>query len=58
MKLTEPFKDKLTDIDWIKIYDFRNVIARDYFGVDEEKVFQIIRNHLPQLKSDLLKIFP
>ena len=58
MKLTESFKEKHTDIDWIKIYDFRNVIAHDYFGVDEEEVFQIIRNHLPLLKSDLLKIFP
>ncbi|MCK9421999.1 MAG: DUF86 domain-containing protein [Bacteroidales bacterium] len=58
MKLSESFKDKHADIDWIEIYDFRNVIAHDYFGIDEEEVFQIIQNHVPQLKTALLRIIP
>jgi len=58
LKLSESFKDKHSDIDWIKIYDFRNVIAHDYFGIDEEEVFQIIQNHIPKLKTDFQKIIP
>ncbi|OQX97517.1 MAG: hypothetical protein B6I24_08520 [Bacteroidetes bacterium 4572_128] len=32
---------------------FRNIIAHDYFSIDEYEVFQIIKNHLPKLKIDL-----
>ena len=56
IKLSNPFKKSNPEIDWLKIYDFRNIIAHDYFGIDEEEVFQIIRNHIPKLKSDLEKI--
>ena len=52
-KLSDGIKKGQTEINWIKIHDFRNIIAHDYFGVDEEEVFQIIRNHLPKLKTDL-----
>jgi len=52
-KLSEEFRDKHEDIEWRKIYAFRNIIAHDYFGVDEEEVFGIIRKHLPKLKKDL-----
>jgi uncharacterized protein with HEPN domain len=53
LKLSDAFKKKYSGIDWTMIYDFRNNIAHDYFGVDEEEVFQIIQNHIPKLKSDL-----
>ena len=56
IKLSDTFKKSNPEIDWLKIYDFRNIIAHDYFGIDEEEVFQIIRNHIPKLKSDLEKI--
>ena len=58
-KLSMQFRDEHHNIEWRKIYAFRNIIAHDYFGVDEEEVLGIIRKHLPKLKNDLEKlIFP
>jgi len=55
-KLSEQFREKHENIEWRKIYAFRNIIAHDYFGIDEEEVFGIIKKHLPKLKIDLQKL--
>lgn len=55
-KLSEQFRDKHKNIEWRKIYAFRNIIAHDYFGVDEEEVFGIIKKHLPKLLIDLQNV--
>jgi uncharacterized protein with HEPN domain len=55
-KLTNTFKDKYPEIEWRKIYAFRNALAHDYFGILPEEVWQIIKNHLPKLKTNLTTI--
>ena len=55
-KLTPDFKLKYEHVDWRKINAFRNIIAHDYFGTDEEEVWQIIHKHIPKLKSELMEI--
>jgi len=55
-RLSEEFKNQYANIDWFKIKGFRNIIAHDYFGVDAEEVWQIIKDHLVELKSDIENI--
>jgi len=55
-KLSMEIKTKYNSIDWIKIKDFRNIVAHDYFGIDAEEVWQIIKNDLPELKVSIHKI--
>ncbi len=43
-------------IDWFKIKGFRNIVAHNYFGIDAEEVWQIIKTHLPVLKRNLDRI--
>ena len=52
-KLSESFKKKHDEIEWIKIKGFRNIVAHDYFGIDAEEVWQIIKNKIPKLKTDI-----
>ena len=52
-KISDEFKKKHPEIEWIKIKGFRNIVAHDYFGIDAEEVWQIIKNKIPALKSDL-----
>jgi uncharacterized protein with HEPN domain len=52
-RLSESIKDQAPDIDWQKIKAFRNLVAHDYLGVDAEEVWQIIHNHLPNLKTNI-----
>jgi len=56
-KISEEFRietDK--EIDWFKIRGFRNIIAHNYFGIDAEEVWQIIKNNLTDLEKEISKI--
>jgi len=55
-KLSEELRKQEGQVPWIKIKDFRNIVAHDYFGVDAEEVWQIIKTHLPDLEQDIKKI--
>ncbi len=52
-RLSDDFKENNNNIDWFKIKGFRNIIAHDYFGVDADEVWEIIKVHLLKLKEDL-----
>jgi uncharacterized protein with HEPN domain len=52
-KLSDDYKRIHPEIEWIKIKGFRNIVAHDYFGIDAEEVWQIIKNKIPALKSDI-----
>jgi uncharacterized protein with HEPN domain len=44
------------DVPWRKITGLRNRIVHDYFGLDLEIIWQIVRNDLPSLRATLEKI--
>ncbi|MEI7831463.1 MAG: HepT-like ribonuclease domain-containing protein [Prolixibacteraceae bacterium] len=52
-KLTVDLKTTNKQINWEKIYSFRNIIAHHYFGINVDIVWQIITIDLPKLKVDL-----
>ena len=55
-KLSDEFKDKHTEIKWHEMYGFRNIMAHDYFGIDEVIVWDIIQEDIPELKIQIEKI--
>jgi uncharacterized protein with HEPN domain len=48
-KLPEELKRRRPDIEWQDIKDFRNLLSHEYFGVDLEIVWKIIKDDLPLL---------
>ena len=56
LRLDEDYKTAHSNIPWQKIKDFRNIIAHDYFGIDAEEVWQIIKADLPKLKQQISQI--
>ena len=50
-QLPEEWKVTQPHIEWVKIGDFRNVLAHDYLGVNIDLVWEIIENYLPDLKE-------
>jgi uncharacterized protein with HEPN domain len=56
-KLSEDLiRETSRQINWPKVKGFRNIIAHNYFGIDAEEVWQIIKSNLPVLKNNLEKL--
>jgi uncharacterized protein with HEPN domain len=53
-----PVKEKHPDIEWKKIAGLRDILAHEYFGVDVEVLWDIIKNKLPDLKKKISRIKP
>ncbi|MCM8784375.1 MAG: DUF86 domain-containing protein [Candidatus Omnitrophica bacterium] len=48
-KISQPRKAKYPRVAWQDIKDFRNLLSHEYFGVDVEIVWKIIKDDLPTL---------
>jgi uncharacterized protein with HEPN domain len=55
-KISDEFKKSHPKIEWIKIKGFRNIVAHDYFGIDAEEVWQIIKNKIPSLRIEITNL--
>lgn len=51
--LTQEIKDKFSTIAWAQIVGMRNVFVHEYFGVDSNLVWEIIKNDIPELKANI-----
>jgi len=51
-RLSEDFKKENSQINWRQVKDFRNVIVHDYFGIDNNIVWDIIQFNLSDLLND------
>lgn len=48
-KLSSELKNNMAEIEWRKIIGLRNIVVHEYFGVDEQIVWDIITNKLQPL---------
>lgn len=48
-KLSDKLKIKHPNVEWQDIKDFRNLLIHEYFGVDLEIVWRVVRDDLPAL---------
>jgi uncharacterized protein with HEPN domain len=54
--VSDDIKSNFSEIEWAQITGMRNVFVHEYFGVDSNLVWQIIKNDLPNLKDNIKKI--
>ena len=54
--IPEEIRARYPDINWRGVAGFRNVLAHAYFAVDEETLWDIIANKVPQLLVQLDRI--
>ena len=54
--LSKDLKSKFSDVQWAQIIGMRNVFAHEYFGIDTNLVWEIIKNDIPELKAKISEI--
>lgn len=55
-RLPATYKQQYEHINWRQIKDFRNIIVHDYFGIDSSIVWDIIRDNLPELQTNIAEL--
>ena len=53
LKLSSQIKEQNPRIQWWQINDYRNKAQNEYFGVNKEEVWHIIKNILPVFNKEL-----
>ena len=54
--ISEEVRIKYPEVPWKEMAGMRDVLAHDYFGVDEETVWLTAKKKIPQLKPSIEKI--
>ena len=52
-KLTPYLKDRRPEVPWNRIAGMRDVLIHDYFEVDLQIVWDVVKNRLPELKEHI-----
>lgn len=55
-KVSSELKKRYPDIEWKAIAGMRDKLVHDYFGVDHDIVWDVVRNKLPHLREQLNNI--
>lgn len=55
-RLPDEFKEQHSNVEWYKIVGLRHRIVHEYFGVDLEIIWQILRKDLAELRTSLSQI--
>lgn len=55
-KVPDDFRVKYPNIGWRAMSGMRDRLIHDYFGVDYELVWDVVRNRIPVLKAQISEI--
>jgi uncharacterized protein with HEPN domain len=55
-QLPEDFKKSHSSIEWRKIVDLRNILIHQYFGIESEIIWDVVKNKIPVLKHFIEEI--
>ena len=54
--VSDETKSQVSTIEWTQMIGMRNIFVHEYFGVDSNLVWDIIKNDLPLLKDKIIGI--
>jgi uncharacterized protein with HEPN domain len=54
--VTSETKQRFSDVEWAQVVGMRNVFVHEYFGIDTNIVWEILKNDLPIVKIKISQI--
>jgi len=54
--LPAEFKDSYSHIPWKNIAGMRDILIHEYFGIDYELVWKVVKESIPSLRKEILHI--
>jgi len=54
--IDDDFRKNYPEIPWKKIAGLRDIITHEYFGVKLERIWEVIRKDIPDLKKKMTRI--
>lgn len=55
-QMPKSFREKHPEIPWREIIGLRNVIAHEYFGLDNEIIWDVIQTQIPLLAAQMRQV--
>lgn len=55
-KVPEEFRQAHRDVEWRAMAGMRDRLIHDYFGVDFELVWDVVRNRVPELRRQIASL--
>lgn len=52
-QVPEDLRDRHTDVDWRRIAGLRDVLIHGYFGLEDETLWDIVQNKVPELHGQI-----
>ena len=54
--VSEQLRERMPNIDWRKIAGMRDMLAHVYFGIDDDILWDVVQNKVPQL-AKVISVF-
>jgi len=54
--IPDSVRNKYPDVEWKKIAGLRDILIHEYFGIDVDIVWDIVKNKLPNLEGQVRRI--
>lgn len=54
-RLSEEFKSSHTDIDWRDVISMRNILVNDYYNVDFDVLWNVLKEDLPPFRELIIQ---
>ncbi|WP_026701682.1 HepT-like ribonuclease domain-containing protein [Salibacterium aidingense] len=55
-RISKNFRNQHLHVPWREMTDIRNVLIHDYFGVDNDIVWNVVEKELPPLKEKIMDL--